>query len=184
METIKKLLLGLIIFSLAFFVGAFSRAFWFFTFQKGQFERRYLYRELAESKLGGKTPQETWNLYLDTLAKGDIDTAVQYWVPEKRKDIGKVLNDEKRAGVLGKRAKNIDKNLSQAIDKNKSIGQDEKIFSYEYIREKNIDFVGATDEYKKYLENYWAKQKTNSTKDTDEIIFKLNKYSKRWLIKE
>lgn len=184
MEIAKKLILGLIIFSATFFVGAFYRATWFFTFQKGQFERRYLYRDLAESKLGGQTPQETWNLYLDALAKGDIETAVQYWVPEKRSDINKILDAEKEAGVIEKRSKNINKNLSEVLSKDKIIEQDEKIFSYEYLREKNIDFIGATDEYKKYLENYWSEQKSNSVKDTDEIVFKLNKYTKRWLIKE
>ncbi|MGB9743534.1 MAG: hypothetical protein ACPLW9_02375, partial [Minisyncoccales bacterium] len=48
-----------------------------------QFEQDYL-NFLKQDTYGGKTPQETYELYVDALKKGDIDLAVRYYYWEKQ----------------------------------------------------------------------------------------------------
>jgi hypothetical protein len=167
------------------FLGGFFRFGWFYTHQKAVFERKIAFKELADSKLGGKTPQETWNLYLDALEKGDIELAVQYWVPEARVGIGKIMKEYKNAGVLQRYVKNHGGNLT----KEKSAGlitlkDDEKAFSYDYIKEKEIDFIGARGEYRNILEKIWKDEQMNNRKTRPIVIFQLNKFTNKWLIKQ
>lgn len=184
MQTIKSIILGLLILFAAFLVGAILRTVWFYSIQKGQFERHYLYRDLYESKLGGKTPQETWNLYLDALSKGDIDTAVQYWVPEGRAAVSNHINELKKAGLLIEFSKNQEKQLRPLAIEGEKASPDKKSFSVVYKRDKKIDFIGAKGEVLEFLKQYWEQEKTTVVKTEETKVFVLNKYSERWLIKE
>src|SRR3989344_2777265 len=48
-----------------------------------QYEQELLERRLADT-YGGKTPQETLQLYIDAVEKGDYELASKYLVEEKR----------------------------------------------------------------------------------------------------
>ena len=173
----------MIFFAFFVFLGAFFRFGWLMTHQQAGFERKILYKDLADSKLGGKTPQETWNLYLDALEKEDIDLAVQYWMPEERDKSKKTLNEYKKAGALKRYATNHGKTLELAISTVRKIKENEKIFAYKFINEKDIDFIGAEGEYLTIIKNYWEKQNINKITTQDNVVFQLNKYSNKWLIK-
>jgi len=51
---------------------------------------------------GGKTPEETFNMFVDALKNEDIDLAVKYFVldPDRRANFWKEFNDLKEEGKL------------------------------------------------------------------------------------
>lgn len=184
---IKNIFVGILIFAFFLTLGGIFRYFWLFKHQKAIFEKKYIYKEWVESKLGGKTPQETWNLYLDALEKEDIDLAIQYFVPEGREGVKKVMIERKQAGVLQRYAKNHSRKLQEIKNPQKYLENNEKIFTHKYIEDKFVDFAdleAASKEYQESTKSYWEQQKSDLVETQDDVIFKLNKYSNKWLIKE
>ena len=180
----RKIIVGILMLGFFVFLGAFFRFGWLMTHQQAGFERKILYKDLADSKLGGKTPQETWNLYLDALEKEDTDLAVQYWMPEERDNMKKVLSEFKKAGVLNRYVANRGKILKQATSTIKELRENEKVFVYDFIREKDLDFIRIHDaRTEEYMKLYWQDEKIDVIKTQTEIVFQLNKYSNKWLIK-
>ena len=53
-----------------------------------------LERQYREDTYGGKTPEETLQLFIDALKSGDIELASKYFVVEERGKIRKLLEDE------------------------------------------------------------------------------------------
>lgn len=181
----KKFLIGAAIFLVFMGIGGIYRLFWFRSHQIGIFERKFAYKELADSKLGGKTPQETWNLYLDALEKGDVDLAVQYWVPEAREDIKQISYKRKNANLLTEYARNHSRHLIEVKKQDQFLQKGEKLYSYRYIKEKKIEFIGVDDKITEdFLKAYWIEQKTDRVETQERITLQLNSYTHKWLIKE
>src|SRR3989344_4684683 len=67
-----------------------------------QAERRLadLERLYEEDTYGGQTPEETLELLIAALKKGDIDLASKYFLPEDRGEIEQDLMDAQKAGQL------------------------------------------------------------------------------------
>ncbi|MDP3733290.1 MAG: hypothetical protein Q8Q91_01995, partial [Candidatus Daviesbacteria bacterium] len=55
-------------------------------------EAQRLIKEYNEDPYGGNTPEETLQLFIDALKKGDIDLASKYFVMEKWEEINKRFN--------------------------------------------------------------------------------------------
>ncbi len=55
---------------------------------------------------GGRTPEETYNLFVDALKKQDVDLAVKYFIldADRRERYQKEFNDKKQSGELEKYA--------------------------------------------------------------------------------
>src|SRR3989338_10124979 len=51
-------------------------------------------------KYGGKTPEETFDLFLDALRKEDVDLASKYFVIPKQDNWGKALQEYKQQNLL------------------------------------------------------------------------------------
>lgn len=60
---------------------------------------------------GGKTPEETYNLFVEALKKQDVNLAVKYIIldPERRARYQKEFNDKKQANTLEKYANGFPK---------------------------------------------------------------------------
>ena len=60
---------------------------------------------------GGRTPEETYNLFVDALKKQDVDLAVKYFIldSERRARYQKEFNDKKQKGELEEYANNFPK---------------------------------------------------------------------------
>ena len=58
--------------------------------------QRELERPYREDKYGGKTPEETFDLFLGALRKGDIELASKYFELEKRESWRKSLEELKK----------------------------------------------------------------------------------------
>ena len=65
---------------------------------------RRAYEKLAEpyykDTYGGKTPEETYDLFISALKKGDTDLASKYFVIEKQESWTKTLYEYKKAGTM------------------------------------------------------------------------------------
>jgi len=68
----------------------------------GEFEKYYKNLEEAYKKdtYGGATPEETLQLFIDALKKGDVELAAKYFIPEKQKEEEENLNIGKNNDVL------------------------------------------------------------------------------------
>lgn len=64
---------------------------------QAQWEKPY-----REDKFGGKTPEETYDLFLDALRKGDTTLASKYFVIEKQESWAKTLEEYKAQRLLDK----------------------------------------------------------------------------------
>ncbi len=63
------------------------------------------YKNLSEvykkDTYGGKTPEETLQLFIDALKKGDTDLAAKYYIPEKQKKEAESLRIGKEKNNIG-----------------------------------------------------------------------------------
>jgi len=53
-----------------------------------QQEQKYI-----DDTYGGKTPEETYSMFLEALKRKDIELASRYFVLEKQKEYAKALNE-------------------------------------------------------------------------------------------
>jgi hypothetical protein len=88
---------------LLIWVGSAAYSAW----QGYRFEKKTEEFQLALSKpyrednYGGKTPEETWAMFLDALRKGDVELASKYFVPEKQEEWKSIIQRTiKEKGVL------------------------------------------------------------------------------------
>lgn len=152
------LALGIIVFlALGFFAGALVRGLFYEFYQKPRIEARTLqpYIKLwREDVYGGKTPEETWRLYLDALKKGDIELASKYFVVEERDRKLRGLLSVKEGGKLEELIKSREKLYR---------GQEQDISDTAVRYTKRKDDEGE-------IEVRW--------------VFKLNPYTNIWKIAE
>ena len=108
-----------------------------------------------EDAYGGKTPEETWGMFLDALKKGDIDLASKYYDvahQEKGKELIVKLKQENKLDDWIKNLETLEKDKKQGI-----------ITDYTYYSYKYFD--------KDTQQDLWAS-----------IVFYQNPYTKVWKI--
>jgi len=79
-------------------------------------------------KIGGKTPEETFDMFIDALKKEDIELASKYFVLQKQDDWYKVLGEYKSKALLGDIVGELQENRVNW----ELIGKDEKNASFKY----------------------------------------------------
>lgn len=114
-----------------------------------------LEKPYREDVYGGKTPEETWTMFLDALKRGDIDSASRYYDVEHqgkaREWLEKLINDNR----LEQSIKEMER-LRKS--RNKPLSEKKIYYSYDFFSEK----------YQQKL--------------TGRVIFYLNPYTKVWKI--
>ncbi len=161
MEGIKKVIfyvcagIGLLI--LVWWVGSAAYSAWNgYRWEKKTEEfQMALSKPYREDTYGGRTPEETWGLFLDALKKGDVDLASNYIVPEKREKELEFLKKEKSIDDLAL----LKTQFSATLEKETNNSMDNKESAYFFIRFKDGDEVQAHS-----------------------IVFILNPYAKIWKI--
>lgn len=78
-------------------------------------EKRY-----AEDTYGGNTPEETLQLFIDALKKGDIDLASKYFVFQAQDDWKKKLEDIQSRNVLGFMIEDLQQLQQSKIEDNRA----------------------------------------------------------------
>lgn len=145
------------------------RANWEAKRLQSQWEKPY-----REDKYGGKTPEETYDMFLDALRKGDTTLASKYLVIEKQDDWKKTLGEYKDNNLLANFVKELENTRkiwtkiepsSDALFKN--------TISYEY---KVLVAKDTTIEFEGNKLNVPAGNYTNETE------FELNTHTKVWKI--
>ncbi len=113
-----------------------------------------LEKPYREDIYGGKTPEETWGLFLDALKKGDIDLASKYFAVEKQ---GEMKNRFEESIKLNR--------LQSSI----------KIFSGEFKKEK--DYLQGEKAY-----FFIPIKNTNKEIEAYPVVFYFNPYTQIWKI--
>ena len=147
------------------------RANWEVQRLQNQWEKPY-----REDKYGGKTPEETYDMFLEALRKGDTTLASKYFVVDEQGSWNKTLDQYKEANILNnfvdelKHTRTIWKQLPPSKDL-----LFENTVSYEYkvsiAKDSEADFNGQKVTIP--AGNY-----TNST------TFELNTYTKVWKLRD
>lgn len=103
-------------------------------------QTRRAYEKLSEpyykDTYGGKTPEETYNLFISALKNGDTDLASKYFVIEDQESWNKTLSEYQKAGLLNSFIAELENNKKSW----KSGDKDEKrmTFLYPYTRNEPI----------------------------------------------
>ncbi len=141
------------------------RASWEAKRLQAQWEKPY-----REDKFGGKTPEETYDMFLDALRKGDTTLASKYFVIEKQDGWKKTLEEYKNQNVL---INFIDELENTKKIWKKSEKSTENVASFVYTntisKDKVVDFEGQ-------------KITIPSGNYANEAMFELNIYTKIWKI--
>jgi len=69
--------------------------------QEQELTEQYLQSQILEhqkDQYGGKTPEETYQLFLEALKKEDIDLATKYFILEKQDEYKKLFQEIKNSG--------------------------------------------------------------------------------------
>ena len=109
---------------------------------------------------GGKTPEETWAMYIDALKKGDIDLAIKYYAVGDQEKREKFLAEEKQIDSL----KLYLEQLSVPLQKDNSLP----------------DFILANKESAYYY--YMVKDLETGEMIKNTVELYLNPYTKVWKI--
>jgi len=72
-----------------------------YTAWKTQRQIAALERPYKTDKIGGQTPEETFDMFIEALKKEDIELASKYFVIKKQDDWEKTLGEYKEANILG-----------------------------------------------------------------------------------
>lgn len=114
-----------------------------------------LSKPYREDVYGGKTPEETWALFLDALRKGDVELASKYIVPEKRESQVIFFNKEKEIDGL-------------------------KLLLDQYSSSLQKDEANSSGEVVYFM--YSIKNNDSEASYSNSLVFILNPYTKVWKI--
>lgn len=120
---------------------------------------------------GGKIPQETYELYIAALKRGDIDSASKYFYWKKTEEQKKKLEDLKAKGELEKYIGDLPE--WGEMREEEYWDKEGKKYSYKYILVEDRKY------YDKLLEK-WDIQPAGEY--SGEIIVQLNTYANIWKI--
>jgi len=120
---------------------------------------------------GGKTPEETYNLYVAALKNGDLDAASKYFYWDRQDKEKTRLDDLKSRGELEKYIDDLPK--WGEMKEEEYWDKDGKQFSYNFV-------LGNDRVYFDELIQKTSTLEAGSYKST--IIFEINKYSNIWKI--
>ncbi len=185
------------ILGLAFLIGLISGGFfrlWIFSHtQVYLFEKNFIEKHIAQTKLGGKTPEETWAMFVSELEKDNLDNAIQFIISNEQKNYKFYFEKLKKDGKFEELIKRI-KN-KKIIQLPKKIGMEEDEVLYTYLTEEEIKKEGEKlmnrEDFKRMIEidKKWGFSQELTFQEflLDEIPtikFKYNKYTGKWIIEE
>ncbi len=185
-----------LILSLVFLIGLFAGVFFRILIFKEQiylFEKNVIEKDIAQTKLGGNTPEETWNMFLDALSNKNIDLAVQYIILSERERYKKYFEELIKEDKYDDELMKIGNRRIIEIPRKTGMNEDEKIYSYLSPKdlENEIKEMINSEIFKNTLKV--GRELRIPDKDIIEenipyyvpyVIFKYNKYTNKWIIKE
>ena len=114
------------------------RANWEAKRLQAQWEKPY-----REDKYGGKTPEETYDMFLDALRKGDTTLASKYFEIEDKEGWKKTFEEYKNQNILINFVKEVEtiKSKWQASQQS-DLDLKEYTYTFELEQGKQVDFNG------------------------------------------
>jgi ABC-type cobalt transport system substrate-binding protein len=106
-------------------------------------------KPLKEDNYGGKTPEETWDMFMNALKKGDTDLAAKYFEVKEQAETKEWLAEVKRENMLETMIKDlIANNLNESR-------KDESIAEYTISDKKNKKIIASITFIKNIFTNIW-----------------------------
>ena len=141
------------------------RANWEAQRLQAQWEKPY-----REDTYGGKTPEETYDMFLDALRKGDTTLASKYFVVDEQEKWLKTLDQYSNQNLLVNFVKELENTRKTWVKKDHGDTVD---FQYKVLVQKDTtaDFEGG-------------KIKVPAGNYTNETEFEQNTYTKVWKISQ
>ena len=118
-----------------------------------QFEET-MRKPYKEDIYGGKTPEETWSMFLDALKKGDIDLASKYYDVEHQEKERSILLNIKEKKELDLLLSQLSNPLQKDEDTPDFLKQDKERAYYYYIFEDPISKEKYRNDVNFYLNPY------------------------------
>ncbi|OGN23567.1 MAG: hypothetical protein A2918_00640 [Candidatus Yanofskybacteria bacterium RIFCSPLOWO2_01_FULL_42_49] len=106
---------------------------------------------------GGKTPEETYDMFIDALKKGDVELASKYFVVEDQEKWNKTLSEYKKVGSLGGFVSELEE-AKEIWKRVESVDENTGMFEYEVVLQKD-----STLEYESQKLEFPAGKYTNTT---------------------
>jgi len=165
MEKFKKIvrliILGAIILYSGYLIGYWTK---YYVFQyKSNPERIY-----KQDAFGGKTPQETYEMFVSALRLSDIELASKYFVFSKQSEKLKEFQEARDKGELQKYIDGLPE-WREVEENGESIGQLREFIYKKWVSEKQTEIQGQ-------IFTFPAKEYAHS------VIFKLNTATNIWKI--
>ena len=133
-----------------------------------------LERPYRTDTYGGKTPEETFNMFLSALKSGDVELASKYFEPERQIEKLKDLQLSKENGNLNKDTDYVEGAWNRRASK---IKEDERVlYQYEINVSKREPVYDKNNNIVEYVEP--------GNKYISDILFLFNTYTKVWKISE
>lgn len=124
---------------------------------------------------GGKTPEETFDMFLDALEKGDLELASKYFIVRKQDEYKKRLEKMRSDGTLEKQIqewKRARNEWERVTGEGYDFWDTHAVMRYKYRQEKEFKSIDA----------FGNEFVVEPGEYTAEIIFDLNELTKVWKI--
>ncbi len=173
----KLIILGIIILGLMALYFLIPQIYFFYNYYYPSWKIGRAYKEfekgfldyLRKDTFGGKTPEETYNLYLDALKKGDLELASKYYWWERQ------VKEKERLEKLAEEGKLQDYIDSlphwSEMEEEEYWDPDGRRYSYKYVRKEDETFYDIL----------LKRERTIPAGEYEgEITFQLNKQANIW----
>ncbi len=108
------------------------------TYNEWKFQREY--EKLAEpyynDTIGGSTPEETYNMFIDALKNGDVELASKYFIEYKQDNWLKTLQEYEKEGVLLSFVEELE-DTKNIWEKSEESNEGTVSFTYQVLIEKD-----------------------------------------------
>ena len=108
-------------------------------------------KPFKEDIYGGKTPEETWQMFLSALEKGDIELASKYYDVEHQGEARKWLEELKEKGELAQTIEEM-RGLEREVYEDNLSFPDKAFYSYRYYNKRTGKYLWSTTVF--YLNPY------------------------------
>lgn len=109
-----------------------------FAFKAWQAQRAYdkMWEPYYKDTYGGKTPEETYDLFIEALKKGDVELASKYFVVNRQEEWKETINQYRSANVLSEFVDELETN--RKLWKPGDRDDEKTAFLYPYTRNEPL----------------------------------------------
>lgn len=116
--------------------------------------RKQAEEQLRNDKYGGKTPEETFDMFIAALEKGDVELASKYFILNKQEQWRKTLEEYKTSNLLSDFVSELESQRSRWVVNSKS-ETGTAVFDYQVVVKKDSFAKLGNQNIKIEAGEYW-----------------------------